>query len=97
MAGTPLLNYNAQVRLDTQTGFGTWALVTGSGTFSDGTANDGVATYSWPLGQSHGDVHAVLPAGPPSIDVDVLQVSEHRHPRQRRRGSARCSRRTASR
>ena len=28
IAGTPLLNYNAQVQLDTQSGYGTWALVT---------------------------------------------------------------------
>ncbi len=50
--GTPLLNYNAPVQLDTQSGYGTWALVAGSGAFSDGTADDGVATYTWPLGQS---------------------------------------------
>jgi hypothetical protein len=37
ITGTPLLNYNAAVQLDTQSSYGTWALVTGSGTFSDGT------------------------------------------------------------
>ncbi len=75
VAGTPLLNYNAQVQLDTQSGYGTWALVTGAGTFSDGTPNDGVATYNWPLGQSSATFTLYYPQGPPSIDVDVFQVS----------------------
>jgi hypothetical protein len=75
-AGTPLLNYNAAVELDTQTGFGTWALVTGSGTFSDGTAGDGVATYTWPLGQSQATFTLSYPQGPPAIDVDVFQASD---------------------
>src|SRR6185436_6762564 len=74
VAGTPLLNYNAQVQLDTQSGYGTWALVTGTGAFSDGTANDGVATYNWPLGQSSATFTLYYPQGPPSIDVDVFQV-----------------------
>jgi hypothetical protein len=73
-AGTPLLNYNAQVELDTQSGFGTWALVTGSGAFSDGAAGDGVATYAWPLGQSQATFSLHYPQGPPAIDVDVFQV-----------------------
>jgi hypothetical protein len=75
IAGTPLLNYNADVQLDTQSGFGTWALVSGSGTFSDGTADDGVATYTWPLGESQATFTLHYPQGPPSIDVDVFQIS----------------------
>ena len=74
VAGTPLLNYASQVQLDTQSGYGTWALVTGTGTFSDGTANDGVATYTWPLGQSSATFTLYYPQGPASIDVDVFQV-----------------------
>jgi hypothetical protein len=74
-AGTPLLNYNAPVQLDTQTGYGTWALVTGSGAFSDGAANDGIATYTWPLGQSQAVFTLYYPQGPPSMDVDVFQIS----------------------
>jgi hypothetical protein len=73
--GTPLLNYNAQVQLDTQSGNGTWALVTGAGAFSDGTAGDGVATYTWPLGQSQATFTLSYPQGPPSIDVDAFQIS----------------------
>ena len=75
VAGTPLLNYNAQVQLDTQSGFGTWTLVTGTGAFSDGAAGDGVATYTWPLGESQATFTLYYPQGPPSIDVDVFQVS----------------------
>jgi MSHA biogenesis protein MshQ len=75
LTGTPLLNYNAAVQLDTQVSYGTWALVTGSGTFSDGTAGDGVATYTWPLGQSQATFTLSYPQGPPSIDVDVFQIS----------------------
>jgi MSHA biogenesis protein MshQ len=78
-AGTPLLNYNAQVQLDTLSGnavgYGTWALVTGSGTFSDGTAGDGIATYTWPLGESQATFTLYYPQGPPSIDVDVFQIT----------------------
>lgn len=74
-AGTPLVNYNAPVQLDTQSGSGTWALVTGSGAFSDGAANDGVATYTWPLGQSQATFTLYYPQGPPTIDVDVFQTT----------------------
>ena len=49
-------------------------LVAGSGTFSDGTADDGLATYTWPLGQSQATFTLTYPQGPPSIDVDVFQI-----------------------
>lgn len=75
IGGTPLVNYNAQVQLDTQSGFGTWTHVAGSGTFSDATPNDGIATYTWPLGQSQATFTLSYPQGPPSLDVDVFQVS----------------------
>jgi MSHA biogenesis protein MshQ len=75
ITGTPLLNYNAAVQLDTQSSYGTWALVTGSGAFSDGTPGDGIATYTWPLGQSQARFTLYYPEGPPSLDVDVFQSS----------------------
>ena len=46
--GTPLLNYNAQVQLDTQSGYGTWALVTGSGAFHAAASFGRVAMKIWP-------------------------------------------------
>jgi len=76
VTGTPLVNYNAQVQLDTQSGYGTWGLVTGSGAFSDGAAGDGAATYTWPLGESQATFTLSYPEGPPSIDVDVFQISD---------------------
>jgi MSHA biogenesis protein MshQ len=76
VAGTPLLNYNAEVRLDTQSGNGTWTLVSGGGAFNDATADDGAATYDWPLGESQAVFALYYPQGPPSIDVDVEQVTD---------------------
>lgn len=76
MAGTPLLNYNAQVELDSQSGNGTWTLVAGSGALNDAVADDGLATYDWPLGESQAVFELYYPQGPPVIDVDVYQVSD---------------------
>ncbi|MGH8265315.1 MAG: DUF2341 domain-containing protein, partial [Steroidobacteraceae bacterium] len=45
-ANAPYTTYTQQVTLDTQTGKGTWSLVTGGGTFTDAVANDGIATYT---------------------------------------------------
>ena len=79
ITGTPLLNYNAPVQLDARSGngsgYGTWALVSGGGGFSDGTADDGIATYTWPLGQSQATFTLYYPQGPPAIDVDVFQTT----------------------
>jgi hypothetical protein len=75
IAGTPLTNYNAEVRLDTQSGYGAWTLVTGTGSLVDGTANDGIATYTWPLNQSSATFSLYYPQGAASIDIDVYQVS----------------------
>jgi hypothetical protein len=75
-AGTPLLSYNAQVRLDTQTGSGTWSISSGAGSFSDGTADDGVASYTWPLGESQAVFSLSYPQGQSPLDVDVYQISD---------------------
>ena len=74
LSGTPLVNYNAAVQLDTQSGFGTWGLAAGAGTFSDATADDGIATYTWPLGQSQATFTLSYPQGPPAIDVEVFEI-----------------------
>ncbi|MBT8068590.1 MAG: hypothetical protein KJO09_15210 [Gammaproteobacteria bacterium] len=74
--GTPMNNYDAPVTLDTQSGFGSWSLVAGSGTFNDATLNDGLATYDWPLGETTVAFTLSYPEGPPSIDVDVYQSSD---------------------
>ncbi len=40
------------ITIDTQSGRGDWSLVTGSGTFSNGTADDGIATYTFAAGET---------------------------------------------
>jgi len=82
IAGTPLLNYNATVELQTDSGRGTWYLAPGggSGTFSDATAGDGLATYDWPLGESQAVFELYYPEGmPPSdpdVNINVVQVGD---------------------
>ena len=75
-SANPLIGYNDQVTLDTQSGFGDWLLVTGSGTFVDATANDGIATYDWPLGESSAVFSLSYLQGPANVDVDVYQTSD---------------------
>ncbi|MGB5447713.1 MAG: DUF6701 domain-containing protein [Woeseiaceae bacterium] len=75
-SANPLTTYQEQVTLDTQTGSGSWLLVTGSGTLIDATANDGLATYDWPLGESSAVFSLSYPEGPLSVDVDVYQTSD---------------------
>lgn len=74
--GTPKTDYSGQVTLDTQSGFGSWGLVTGSGAFNDVTPDDGFATYDWPIGESTAAFSLSYPEGPTSIDVDVYQTSD---------------------
>lgn len=75
-SGTPRIDYNEQVTLDTQSGFGSWGPVAGGGTFNDATANDGFATYDWPLGESSATFALSYPEGPAAIDIDVYQTSD---------------------
>ena len=76
IAGTPLTNYNARIQLDTQSGFGTWSRVSGSGAFSDPTGDDGVAFYDWPLGESQARFQLFYPQGASAIDIDAWQTSD---------------------
>ncbi len=75
-AGTPLTDYNATVVLDSQSGNGTWQLISGGGTLTDATNNDGLATYDWPLTESQAVFELYYPEGTPIIDVDVFQQSD---------------------
>jgi len=79
----PVTSYNQPITLDTQTGRGTWTLVSGAGTFLDATANDGLATYQWPLGQSTATFAldyrsatppSIVPPGVLSIDIDAYET-----------------------
>lgn len=76
LAGLPRIDYNAQVTLDTQTGNGTWRLVTGSGAFVDATPDDGMATYDWPLGEDSATFALEYRQGTASFDIDVYQATD---------------------
>lgn len=70
-------NYSGGVFLTTQTGLGSWALTTGSGSFSDATADDGDAGYRFDPADGGQAVFSLsYPQGPPSLDIDVFQVSD---------------------
>lgn len=75
-AGTPKTDYNEQITLNTQTGFGSWGLVVGSGALVDATPNDGLATYDWPLGESSATFALSYQEGTPIMDIDVFQTSD---------------------
>ncbi len=74
--GTPRDDYAEEVTLDTQTGSGTWTLVSGGGTLVDAVADDGLATYQWPLGETSAVFSLSYTQGTPSVDVDVYQTSD---------------------
>ncbi len=78
LTGTPRTDYGEQVTLDTQTGNGTWTLVSGSGTLVDATADDGLATYDWPLGEDSAQFALSYRQGTASFDIDVYQTSDVR-------------------
>jgi MSHA biogenesis protein MshQ len=76
VAGTPLTSYNASVQIDTQTGNGTWSLVSGGGTLTDAVADDGLAVYDWPLNESQAQFALSYTQGVPIFDIDVYQISD---------------------
>lgn len=76
VSGTPLTSYNADVQLDTQTGNGSWSLVSGAGTLTDATADDGIAVYAWPLNETQAQFALSYTQGTPVFDIDAFQVSD---------------------
>ena len=75
-AGTPLTDYGATVILDTQSGAGTWSLLSGGGVLTDAVADDGLAEYAWSIGESTAVFALSYPRGTPSIDVDIYQGND---------------------
>ena len=76
IAGTPRIDYDAQITLDTQIGSGTWTLVSGGGTLTDSVADDGLATYDWPAGESSAEFALSYTNGTASFDIDAYQTSD---------------------
>jgi MSHA biogenesis protein MshQ len=68
----PDTTYAQTMVIDTGSGAGNWSLVSGAGTLSNGAANDGIATYSWPGGQSSATFALSYPSG-----VSMISVSAH--------------------
>ena len=76
LSGTPRNDYSQEVTLDTQTGNGTWVLLAGSGTLTDATPDDGLATYQWPLGESSAQFALRYTQGTTPFDIEVYQTSD---------------------
>lgn len=72
--GDPVTDYVAEITLNTQSGFGSFSLLAGNGSFNDATANDGLAAYLFDLTDA-GSILVSLsyPEGPNTLDVDVYQ------------------------
>ncbi|MDZ7735440.1 MAG: DUF6701 domain-containing protein [Gammaproteobacteria bacterium] len=47
-----LTDYEGTITIDTQSGRGNWALAAGGGAFNDGTADDGLASYTFVTGDN---------------------------------------------
>lgn len=70
--GTVLSRYDESITLDTQTGTGSWTLVSGTGLFHDSTAGDGVASYTFSARDAGTASFALdYTHGPQTVDVDV--------------------------
>lgn len=74
-AGNPQSSHAGTIVLDTQTGTGSWSLVSGTGIFSDAQADDGLAEYTFAAGDGGQASFALSYVnGPPTIDVDVYDA-----------------------
>jgi MSHA biogenesis protein MshQ len=67
--------YNQQITLDTGSGKGDWTLITGGGTLSNGTANDGIATYQWVSTDTSAVFGLSYKEGAATINISVYQSS----------------------
>lgn len=64
-------DYYGSVRLTTNTGIGDWSLVSGSGTLSNGTVDDGSAIYTFVAGDAGTVILALNQSAPGVVNVDV--------------------------
>jgi MSHA biogenesis protein MshQ len=72
----PLTTYDQSMTLNTGSGAGGWSLGTGGGAFSDGAANDGLATYTWPGNQSSATFVLSYPSGASGISLSARQTND---------------------
>ena len=69
----PVPSFNGTITLSTTTGLGTWSLTSGGGTFLDAIANDGLATYTFPGGQSAATFALSYTSGGAVVTVHAIQ------------------------
>jgi len=75
VANNPFLGYTQQITLDTGSGKGDWSLVTGNGTLTNGTANDGIATYLWAAADTSATFSLSYKEGAATINISAYQTS----------------------
>lgn len=69
--------YSGAVSLTTQSGRGTWSLISGQGTLTDSTPDDGLASYQFVPADGGQAVFGVYyPAGSSPIDIAVYQTDD---------------------
>ena len=76
-SNTLFSSYAQEITLDTQTGSGSWSLLSGSGSLTDATPNDGLATYQFVIADGGDAVFALsYLEGVASMDIDAWQTSD---------------------
>jgi len=74
---TVVPGYGGQVTLDTQTGNGSWSLVSGNGLLTDATPDDGIATYQFSaLDNGSASFALSYTQGVTPFDIDVYQSDD---------------------
>jgi len=70
--GSTDTTYTGTITLDTQSGTGSWSLLSGNGSFVDSTANDGLASYTFDAADNGvATFNLDYRSGSASIDVDA--------------------------
>jgi len=75
--GSDYPGYNKTIVLDTQTGKGSWTLSSGTGVFSDVTANDGLATYTFTGSEASASFELTYQEGGSTLDIDVYEQANN--------------------
>lgn len=75
--GAAVTEYAGEITLDTSTSRGSWSLISGSGTLTDATADDGLATYVFdPADDGVATFSLSYPEGPETMDGEAYQSSD---------------------
>lgn len=77
-SNTVVTTYGGLITLDSQSGRGSWTLASGSGTLTDVTPDDGLATYQF-VSSDGGQAQFLLSyeAGADTLDVDVFESGDN--------------------